>query len=257
MPLVEVIRGEKTSAAATTMIAAYADAMGKTPIVVKDCPGFLVNRILTAYIVGFLMLIRDGADFRQVDKVMEDFGWPMGPAYLQDVIGMDVGGHVFDIISNGYGERTRLTFKNAVQHLVEQKRFGQKSGAGFYRYEADPKGKPIRSDDPQIDSLLAAVRQKTGQSFSDEEIIDRMMLPMVIEAALCLEEGVAETAADIDMALLLGIGFPRHHGGALKYADLIGAKQVVEQAGKYAKLGGYYQPAENLITMAKSGARFY
>ena len=101
------------------------------------------------------------------------------------------------------------------------------------------------------------MQQKSGQTFSDEAIIDRMMLPMVIEAALCIEDGVAETAADIDMALLLGIGFPRHHGGALKYADLLGAKQIVERARKYAKLGGYYQPSANLIAMAANGKRFY
>lgn len=257
MGLVEVIKGEKTSDTTIAAIASYADAMGKTPIVVKDCPGFLVNRVLFIYIAGFLLLMRDGADFRRIDKVMEDFGWPMGPAYLLDVIGMDVSDHVFSIITSGYGERTRLDFRNVIELLAEHKRYGQKTGAGFYRYEADARGRPAKCDDPQVESLLAEVRQQSGQTFSDEEIVERMMLPMVIEAVICLEEQVAESAADIDMAFLLGCGFPRHYGGPLMYADLVGAKHIVESARRYSTLGAHYHPSASLVAMAENGKSFY
>src|SRR5690606_24711242 len=119
MPLVEVIKGPATNDETDATVAGYAVAMGKTPVVVKDCPGFLVNRILTAQFVGFVLLIRDGADYLQIDRVMENFGWPMGPAYLQDVIGMDTSCHVIDVITGGYGERMRLDFEHVIARMVQ------------------------------------------------------------------------------------------------------------------------------------------
>src|SRR5690606_31174151 len=207
MPLVEVIKGPATNDETDATVAGYAVAMGKTPVVVKDCPGFLVNRILTAQFVGFVLLIRDGADYLQIDRVMENFGWPMGPAYLQDVIGMDTSCHVIDVITGGYGERMRLDFEHVIARMVQSQRLGQKNGKGFYRYQADAKGRPQKIVDPEVAEVLAAARTGTLREFSDMEIVQRMMLPMVIEAALCLEEGIAESAADIDMSLLLGVGF--------------------------------------------------
>lgn len=257
MPLVEVIKGPVTSEETATTVAGYAVAMGKTPVVVKDCPGFLVNRILTAQFVGFVTLIRDGADFLQIDRVMEAFGWPMGPAYLQDVIGMDTSCHVIDVITAGYGERMRLDFAHVIERMVQNKRLGQKSGSGFYRYQSDAKGRPQKSIDPQVVGLLDSVRLGGAQDFSDQEIVERMMLPMVVESALCLEQGVAESAADIDMSLVLGIGFPRHWGGALKYADLVGLPAIVEQCGRYETLGGCYQSTLRMREMAATGECFH
>ncbi|HHH7444920.1 TPA: fatty acid oxidation complex subunit alpha FadB [Escherichia coli] len=257
MPLVEVIKGPATSEETAATVAGYAVAMGKTPVVVKDCPGFLVNRILTAQFVGFVRLIRDGADYLQIDRVMEAFGWPMGPAYLQDVIGMDTSCHVIDVITAGYGERMRLDFAHVIARMVQAGRLGQKSGRGFYRYQADAKGRPQKSIDPEVADLLADVRAERVRDFGDQEIVERMMLPMVIEAALCLEEGVAESAADIDMSLLLGIGFPRHWGGALKYADLVGLPNIVAQCETHRTLGGCYQPTQRMREMAARGERFH
>src|SRR5690606_1073760 len=130
-------------------------------------------------------------------------------------------------------------------------------GKGFYRYQADAKGRPQKIVDPEVAEVLAAARTGTLREFSDMEIVQRMMLPMVIEAALCLEEGIAESAADIDMSLLLGVGFPRHWGGALKYADIVGLSEIVAQCEKYQSLGGCYQPTELMRVMAERNTRFH
>jgi len=257
MPLVEVICSPSTSQLAAARIASYAAAMGKTAVVVRDCPGFLVNRILTAYILAFLRLIRDGADFVEVDRVMQDFGWPMGPAYLQDVVGMDTSSHVIEHISQGYGERLLPGFKHAVAYMAELGRYGQKTGLGFYRYETDPKGKPRKVPAEDSHALLQAIQPGGGKPFTEEEIIDRMMLPMIIEAARCLEEGVAASAEEIDMALILGIGLPRHLGGALVYADWLGMDELLQQCSRYATLGGLYRPTPRMREMAAQGKGYY
>jgi 3-hydroxyacyl-CoA dehydrogenase/enoyl-CoA hydratase/3-hydroxybutyryl-CoA epimerase/enoyl-CoA isomerase len=257
MPLVEVIRGSRTSEAAVSTAVGQAVAMGKTPIVVNDCPGFLVNRILTAYMRGFLQLLADGADFEQVDRVMEAFGWPMGPAYLEDVVGMDVGSHVTDVISAGYPDRMPPLEHDALRLMVKAGRYGQKNGLGFYRYEADPQGKPRRSAAPDTRALLAAIQPHGVREFDDAEIADRMMLPMILEAARALEDGVVATPVELDMALLLGIGFPAYLGGALKYADWLGLACVVERCARYESLGLAYQPTARMRQMAADQQTYY
>ncbi len=257
MPLVEVIRGSRTSDAAVSTAVGYGVAMGKTPIVVKDCPGFLVNRIITPYINAFLQLVADGADFAEVDRAMEAFGWPMGPAYLQDVVGMDTGSHVGDVISAGYPDRMQAVANNVLKRFVEQGRYGQKTSVGFYRYEPDEGGKPRKTLAPDSHELIRPLQAKGPRSFSDAEIVERMMLPMIFEAARALEDGVVATPAELDMALLLGIGFPAYAGGALKYADWLGLPQVVERARLYAALGPAYQPPAGLLALAAAGRRYY
>ena len=257
MPLVEVIRGEKSSDEAVATTVTYAAKMGKTPIVVNDCPGFLVNRILFPYFGGNLALLRDGADFAAVDKVMEKFGWPMGPAYLQDVVGMDTSHHVGDVLAEGYPDRMGKTFETALDVMYKAERFGQKNGKGFYKYEPDRKGKPKKMRDDEAYKLVATVQPEGQKEFSEEEIIDRHMLPMIIETARCLEEGIVETANEADMGLILGIGFPPFRGGALKYADTLGLKTVCEKADKYAHLGKLYEPTERMREMAAKGETYY
>jgi 3-hydroxyacyl-CoA dehydrogenase/enoyl-CoA hydratase/3-hydroxybutyryl-CoA epimerase/enoyl-CoA isomerase len=257
MPLVEVICGAKSSAQAAATVAGYANTMGKTAIVVKECPGFLVNRILTPYLLGFLRAVDSGADYLQIDRVMEGFGWPMGPAYLADVVGLDTLLHVVEVISAGFAERMKLDFPHAVQAMVRNNRLGQKNGLGFYRYENDPKGRPRKSIDPQVAQLLASMRSHSQTSFSDGELLERLMLPMLIEAARCLEEGIVESPAEVDMALILGLGFPRHAGGPLKYADWLGMKHIVARCSAYASLGPLYAPTLAMQTAAGSGASFY
>jgi 3-hydroxyacyl-CoA dehydrogenase/enoyl-CoA hydratase/3-hydroxybutyryl-CoA epimerase/enoyl-CoA isomerase len=257
MPLVEVIRGSATSDATVATAVGHAVAMGKTPVVVKDCPGFLVNRIVTPYVNAFLQLVCDGADFVEVDRAMEAFGWPMGPAYLQDVVGMDTAAHVGDVIAAGYAQRMRPVALNAVKLMVERKRYGQKTGLGFYRYEADAAGKPKKSVAADSHDLLALVQPRGRRSFADDEIVERLMLPLIIEAAHALEEGIVGTPAELDMALMLGIGLPAYLGGALKYADWLGLRQVVSLGEKYAALGPAYVPTPRMNDMAAQGLAYY
>ncbi|MFP5305958.1 MAG: 3-hydroxyacyl-CoA dehydrogenase family protein, partial [Gammaproteobacteria bacterium] len=209
------------------------------------------------YFVGFLRLLHDGADYPQVDRAMEAFGWPMGPAYLQDVVGMDTSSHVFDVIAAGYPQRMQLGFSHVLRLMTEHKRYGQKSGAGFYRYEASASGKPVRLPAPEAQALVATAQPAGPKPFGDAEIVDRLMLPMIVEAAICLEEGIAQTAADIDLSLTLGLGFPRQLGGALKYADQLGLSEVVERCARYERLGAAYAATAAMRAMAARGARFY
>jgi 3-hydroxyacyl-CoA dehydrogenase / enoyl-CoA hydratase / 3-hydroxybutyryl-CoA epimerase / enoyl-CoA isomerase len=258
MPLVEVIRGAQTSEAALATVVGYAMAMKKTPIVVKDGPGFLVNRILTPYMLAFMQLVSEGVDFLEIDRAIETFGWPMGPAYLNDVVGMDTGTHVFDIISTGLSHRLRRSASlDALRVLVEHGRLGQKSGGGFYEYQPGPNGKLRKALDPATYALLARVQSGSMRALPDEEIVQRLMMPMIAEAAWCLEEKVVGTPHELDMALLLGLGFPRYLGGALKYADWLGLPKVVELCDRYANLGKHYSIPNELRTKAARAERYY
>ncbi|MFT5452168.1 MAG: 3-hydroxyacyl-CoA dehydrogenase/enoyl-CoA hydratase/3-hydroxybutyryl-CoA epimerase, partial [Enterobacterales bacterium] len=256
MKLVEVIRGSKTTDQTIASTVAYASALGKSPIVVNDCPGFLVNRVLFPYFKGFSMLIRDGADFQKIDKVMEQFGWPMGPAYLLDVVGIDTGHHGEAVLSAGYPDRMGKIDHDIVAVLFEAGRYGQKTGDGFYSYSKDKKGRPVKTTDAQIDALISSVASTTKE-FSREEIINRLMIPMLIESIRCYEEKIVATVAEIDMGLIYGIGFPPFRGGALRYADDIGLKQLCELADQYSDLGKAYEPTEKMRAMAEHGETFY
>jgi 3-hydroxyacyl-CoA dehydrogenase / enoyl-CoA hydratase / 3-hydroxybutyryl-CoA epimerase / enoyl-CoA isomerase len=256
MPLVEVVRGSRSSDDAVATATAYASGLGKTPIVVQDCPGFLVNRILTPYILAFCDLVAQGEDYERIDRVLEAFGWPMGPAYLEDVVGMDTGSHVIDVISAGYPQRMRPPERNAIRALVQQGRLGQKSGAGFYDYDVAG-GKPRRSASPTARALIAQLQQGATASRSDEAIVERMMLALVLEAIRCLEERVVGSAAELDMAMLLGVGFPAYLGGPLKYADWLGLPQVLARCEALAPAGPLYAAPALLREMAAFGRTFY
>lgn len=257
MPLVEVVRGEHTSDITIARAVAYATAMGKVAIVVNDCPGFLVNRVFTAYMRGFLQLVADGANFEHVDQAMESFGWPMGPAYLEDVIGMDTGSHVNDVISAGYPDRMRALEDDALRLMVRAGRLGQKNGIGFYRYEPSATGKPTRITAEDTHELLSQLQPNGLQTFSDELIIDRMMLPMVLEAIRALHDGIVNTAAEVDMAMQLGLGFPSYAAGPLKYADWLGLTELVRRCDALQDLGPAYSPSDRLRQMASCNELFY
>lgn len=256
MPLVEVIRGEKSSDAAIAKTAAYALALGKKPIIVNDCPGFLVNRVLFPYFAGFVGLVKLGADFQNVDRVMEKWGWPMGPAYLQDVVGIDTGVHASDVLAEGFPERMSKTFKDATTVLYEADRLGQKNGKGFYLYETDKRGKPKKTVDEETYALLKP-HVDDAREFSDEEILERMMIPMCTEMARCLEEGVVGSVAEADMALIYGVGFPVFRGGIFRWIDTIGLKEIVKMADKYADEAPIYQVTDTMRSMAENGQRYY
>lgn len=256
MPLVEVIRGEKSSETAIATTVAYAKKMGKNPIVVNDCPGFLVNRVLFPYFGGFAKLVSAGVDFVRIDKIMEKFGWPMGPAYLMDVVGIDTAHHARDVMAEGFPDRMKEERKTAVDALYEANRLGQKNGKGFYVYETDKRGKPKKVVDASVQDVLAPIVYEQRE-VTDEDIINFMMIPLCLETVRCLEDGIVETAAEADMGLIYGIGFPPFRGGALRYIDSIGVAEFVALADKYADLGALYTPTAKLREMAAKGQKFF
>ncbi|MCP5092625.1 MAG: fatty acid oxidation complex subunit alpha FadB [Gammaproteobacteria bacterium] len=260
MPLVEVIRGEKTSEEAVAKTVGYALAMGKKPVVVNDCPGFLVNRILLPYFGAFMGLVRRGVDFIQIDRAMERFGWPMGPAYLSDVVGIDTGVHAGAVMAEGFPDRMKHDFKTCHDVMFENERFGQKNGRGYYAYETDKKGRPKKMVDESVAALLAPVIEG-NETINDEEIVDSMMIAMCLEAVRCLEDGIAASATDIDLSLIYGIGFPLFRGGVLHYIDDYGIDKFVARADEIAEAAGplraMYQPTEKLREMAANGDAFF
>ncbi|MCE9843660.1 fatty acid oxidation complex subunit alpha FadB [Vibrio antiquarius] len=257
MPLVEIIRGEHTSDETINRVVAYAAKMGKSPIVVNDCPGFFVNRVLFPYFGGFSMLLRDGADFTKIDKVMErKFGWPMGPAYLLDVVGIDTAHHAQAVMADGFPERMGKQGRDAIDALFEADKYGQKNGNGFYSYTIDKKGKPKKTFSEEILPVLADVCADK-QDFDDETIIQRMMIPMINEVVLCLQEGIIATPQEADMALVYGLGFPPFRGGVFRYLDSVGIAEYVEMAKQHTELGAMYQVPQMLIDMAAKGESFY
>jgi 3-hydroxyacyl-CoA dehydrogenase/enoyl-CoA hydratase/3-hydroxybutyryl-CoA epimerase/enoyl-CoA isomerase len=256
MPLVEVIRGEHSSDEAVATTVAYAQKMGKNPIVVNDCPGFLVNRVLFPYFGGFAKLVSAGIDFTRIDKIMERFGWPMGPAYLMDVVGMDTAFHARDVMAEGFPDRRKEERDTCVDVLFRAERLGQKNGKGFYAYETDKKGKPKKVVDASITDVLAPIVYEQRE-LTDEDIINYMMIPLCLETVRCLEDGIVETAAEADMGIIYGIGFPPFRGGALRYIDSMGVAEFVALADQYAELGALYHPTEKLREMAKNGQSFF
>ncbi len=253
MPLVEIIRGEKSSDETIAATVAYASAMGKSAVVVKDCPGFYVNRVLFPYFRGFSLLMNEGADFRQIDKVMTKFGWPMGPAYLLDVVGIDTAYHCADVLAEGFPERMSIIEGDVVGKLYDDKKFGQKTGTGFYAYSVDKKGRPKKDFVEDVFGLIGT----PSKQYEAQEIIDRMMVPLIFEVARCLDEGIVATAEEADMALLFGIGFPPFRGGALKYADEIGLENIVAMAEKYQSLGVCYEVPSSIKQMIADNKTFY
>ncbi len=256
MPLVEVIRGKQSSDEAVAATVKLSQKMGKTPVVVNDCPGFFVNRVLFPYFAGFHLLLRDGADFLAVDKAMERFGWPMGPAYLMDVVGMDTAVHAAGVMAEGFPDRMKPDFQNTTQVLVDHKRYGQKTGKGYYTYAPDKKGKPKKTPDPETYELIKGV-VAARKEFAPEEIVARCMVPMVNEVARCLEEGIVASPYEADMSLIYGIGFPPFRGGACRYVDQTGAANFVALADKYASFGKLYEVPKLLRDMAASGKKFF
>ncbi len=256
MPLVEVIRGSKTSDAAVAKTVAYANAMGKKAIVVNDCPGFLVNRVLFPYLEGFSLLLRDGADFQTVDKAMEKWGWPMGPAYLCDVVGIDTGAHCLNVMAEGFPARMAKRENNALDLLYRAGRYGQKNAKGFYDYQPDKRGR-LKKTPTEISYALLADHVAPRREFGAEEIVSRTMIPMALEIARCLEEGIVASPAEADLALVYGLGFPPFRGGLFKWIDTIGTREFCEMAQKYAALSPLYEAPEGLREMAAHSKRYY
>ncbi|MBM4070581.1 MAG: 3-hydroxyacyl-CoA dehydrogenase [Planctomycetes bacterium] len=250
MPLVEVIRGEKTSDETVVTLVALAKRIGKSPIVVRDCPGFLVNRILFPYINESLALLEEGADPRAIDKAAVTFGMPMGPITLKDLVGLDTSLYAGRVVNQAFADRAKNT--RILDELVSAGRLGQKSGAGFYSYAKGSRG----VDDPALAGFLAKCNAGK-RAINAEEITDRLFLPMLTEASRVLAEGIVRQPSDVDMGLILGIAFPAFRGGLLRWADTIGLAKVLEKLKVYEKLGPRFQPTEEMRKLAAAGKGFY
>jgi 3-hydroxyacyl-CoA dehydrogenase / enoyl-CoA hydratase / 3-hydroxybutyryl-CoA epimerase / enoyl-CoA isomerase len=251
MELVEVIRGDKTSDETVATIVALAKQIRKTPIVVRDCPGFLVNRVLFPYMNEALLLLQEGASMDAIDNTATKFGMPMGPIALEDLVGLDTAAYAGKVVATAYPDRAVPT--PIVFELVKAGRLGKKSGAGFRKYTGKG-GKP--QADPAVDALLQ--KYKTGDHQpTPDEITDRLFLPMLLEATRVLEEGIVREPADVDMGLILGTGFPPFRGGILRWADTEGIPKILERIGKYKSLGKRFEPTPSLLKLAESNGTFY
>lgn len=256
MPLVEVIRGEKTSEKTIATVVKLSKKLGKTPVVVKDVAGFLVNRILLPYMNEAAYLLQEGADMKNIDAIIEKFGMPMGPFILADVVGVDVGVKVAHSLQESYGNRMRVSDILDEIYNNHKELLGKKSKKGFYIH-----GLKGQKANPEIDDILFHLRKskRINQTYlSDAEILDRCILTMVNEAAKCLEEEVVKNARYLDMAMIMGTGFPAFRGGVLRYADSRGIKEVVTRLQDFnAKYGARFEVSKLLIEMAQRNEKFY
>jgi 3-hydroxyacyl-CoA dehydrogenase/enoyl-CoA hydratase/3-hydroxybutyryl-CoA epimerase/3-hydroxyacyl-CoA dehydrogenase/enoyl-CoA hydratase/3-hydroxybutyryl-CoA epimerase/enoyl-CoA isomerase len=251
MPLVEVIRGEKTSDETIATAVAFSKAIGKSPIVVNDGPGFLVNRLLFPYMNESLELLVEGASVESIEKASKAFGMPLGPLALFDVVGLDTAVYAGLVMHEAFPERTIVSA--VVPTLVKAGRLGQKSGAGFFRYkDRNGKGEP----DPEFDRLLAPLL-RAPRKFSRDELTARLFLPMVLEATHVLEAKIVRDVRDVDLGLIYGLGFPPFKGGLLFWADTLGAAKIVEMLKPWENLGPRMQPTPLLLEMARTGKKFY
>lgn len=246
MPLVEIIAGEKTSDETVATVVVLAKKLGKTPIKVSECAGFLVNRTLLPYLNEAVKMFEEGEDVARIDKLLEAFGMPMGPFTLADEVGIDIGEKVSAILHNAYGKR--MSPSSVLAHMIEKDWLGKKTGTGFYTY----KGKK-KSYNTEMTAL-----QYGHKTLDDETILNRAVLIMANEAARCLEEGIVNNAQYLDMAMVMGTGFPAFRGGLLRYADAEGVENIVSRlTALEERYGERFAPAGLLVEMAKNGETFY
>jgi 3-hydroxyacyl-CoA dehydrogenase/enoyl-CoA hydratase/3-hydroxybutyryl-CoA epimerase len=250
MPLVEVIRGERSSDETIATIFDLAKKLGKTPVVVRDSPGFLVNRILAPYLCEAVRLIREGCRIEHVDEALTEFGMPVGPIALLDDVGLDVAVKGGEILQAAFPDRMGSAGQEA---LVASGRLGRKSGAGFYEYEGSKRLGPSKDAYATLGASPA-----DHPPLTKEEVVDRLVLLMVNEAAYCLEDGVVTRPEKLDLAMIFGTGFPPFRGGLLKYADTRGAVEVRAELSSLAALHGpRFAPAPLLAHLAEKGGSFY
>jgi 3-hydroxyacyl-CoA dehydrogenase/enoyl-CoA hydratase/3-hydroxybutyryl-CoA epimerase len=248
MPLVEVVRGEKTSDAALVTAVGLARRLGKTPVVVSDSPGFVVNRILMPYLREATLLLEEGYWVSDIDASMRRFGMPMGPFEVVDEVGLDVAQKVAAVLSRAFPER--MAESPAIDKLVAAGRLGKKNRLGFYRHRGRD-----RRPDPAVRALLGLTRRRKPQTL--EILSERMVLVMINEAALCLGEGVVADSGKLDLAMIFGAGFPPFRGGLLRYADGFGLVRAEQRLiALRAEKGDRFKPAPLLSQLAASGGTF-
>lgn len=253
MPLVEVVRGEKTSLETLVTAIGFVMRLGKTPIIVKDSPGFIVNRVLGIYGNEAQLILEEGSNITVIDQVMKDFGMPMGFFTMVDMAGIDIGYHAGQTMLKMFSSR-KMKQSQVLEKLYNDGRYGQKTGKGFYLY----KGKNTIPDHRYIENVVKEINSEPRRDISSEEIRNRLLLIMINEGALCLEEGIVESPGDIDMGMIMGTGFPPFRGGLLKLVDHMGIQHVVDQLERYSdKFGPRFKPCKLLKNMAKKNEKFY
>lgn len=250
MQLVEVIRGKQSSDETIATAVAYAKKIGKMPIVVNDGPGFLVNRLLLPYLNEALELLLEGASIEAIDKAAVKFGMPLGPIALFDMVGLDTAMYAGRVMWEAFPDR--IVASPLLPALVKAGRLGQKTGSGFFKYNAKGKAEA----DPAVAEIIARYK-KGDRQFTTDELIYRLFLPMLLEATRALDDHIVRDPRDIDLGLIFGLGFPPFKGGLMFWADTLGAAKVVEMLKPLEYLGKRGQPTEHLLEMAKTGAKFY
>ncbi len=250
MPLVEVIAGHRSSPEAVATVHAFAIELGKTPVVVRDSPGFLVNRVLTVYLNEAMRLLGEGTTLEAADRAMTAFGMPVGPFTLLDQVGLDTAHHVGGVLEAAFGKRIGGG-SPLLGAMVAANRLGVKNGRGFYRYRD---GRRVGTD-REVYRLASA---PPGRTLPPETLQERMVLCMVNEAAVCLEDGVVQEPRDVDLGMVLGTGFPPFRGGLLRYADALGIAVVVDRLSRLADAHGErFRPTALLREMVREERTFY
>jgi 3-hydroxyacyl-CoA dehydrogenase len=255
MKLLEVVRGRKSAPDVMATVMQVGKKIRKTAVVSGVCDGFIGNRMLKYYGRSANELVEEGASPQQVDRAMEKFGMAMGPFRVADLAGNDIG---FAIRKRLYAEDPKARKLPIADKICEMGRFGQKTGAGWYRYEP---GRRDAIPDPVVEQVIADVRKAQGitpRKVSDEEIVERCVYALANEGARIVEEGIAARASDVDMVYLTGYGFPVHRGGPMLYADQVGLANVKRAMERFEKQTGdaFWKPADLLVRLAADGRNF-
>jgi 3-hydroxyacyl-CoA dehydrogenase / enoyl-CoA hydratase / 3-hydroxybutyryl-CoA epimerase len=241
MPLVEVIPNANTSQETINKVFELLISCGKTPILVGDCAGFIVNRILLPYMNEAAFILEQGSKIEKIDNVIKDFGMPMGPFTLADTVGVDIGYKVATILNESYG--SRMPIASIIEKMYNAKLLGAKTKAGFYEYAGR---------DKYANSHVTSMLENNNKIIEDEEIVQRCIYIMINEASRCLEENIVTDAAIIDFAMITGTGFPPYKGGLLSYANEIGLKNILESLRKFEKeYGSRFTPSNLLIKLVE------
>jgi 3-hydroxyacyl-CoA dehydrogenase len=259
MKLLEMVRGRETSKEVIATSLKLSKKLNKVGVVVGNCFGFVANRMLSYYMREAYLLLEEGASVPQIDKVLTDFGLPVGPYGMQDIAGIDVGARIRQYLASIGKSRAEGPQSEIPDQIYEMGRYGQKTGAGWYKYDAP--GSRNRTPDPLIEELANKAAAKRGivrRAIADDEIIARITTALANEGARVLEDGFATRASDIDIVYVYGFGFPRYRGGPMFYADTVGLPTVLSRVNEYrARFGDYWQPAPLLERLVAEGRGFY
>jgi 3-hydroxyacyl-CoA dehydrogenase len=256
MRLLENVHGARTADDVQATVMKVGKTIGKVPVMVGVCDGFVGNRMLAKRSRECSFMLEEGALPKQIDQVIYDFGFPMGPFAMSDLAGLDVGWRARKARFDQLTKREQEC--NILDKICEMGRYGQKTGSGFYQYDE----KRNRTPDPHIEELIINHSRERGiprREITDEEILERALYSMINEGAKILEEGIAARPADIDVVYLFGYGFPAYRGGPMFYADTVGLKTIYEAILKYRDLVGpeYWTPSPLLEELAKQGKGFH